>query len=480
MALHGSSLMPGSIPLCFSGHPLMLHFLCSLWMKCFGSSNVAIHSFPLLLSVSFLIVLFECCLRLFGRKEAMLVLLLVSTRVVFFVDSSFVYPEIMVAMFAFLSLYCYSKHYLLLTSLMLFMLFFSKEGGLVIGAVIGVDALISLFRKDESIGRRIMRLAAVLAPTCLIGLFFVLQKAKFGWYVNPGHVNQIREDWTSFYIMFKSGLYWTFRGDKAMNALVFFIILLSIIPAFRFKNIRYLFLCPPALIVYFQAEMFPTQAKESVVWMILFLLFFTIPVYYILQLNKTMSAPTRKFIILLSICVVTYLLYSSLTHIGYRYLIVIIVFVLIFFAVCMSTYIAAGSKNLFYFAVGGILLIGVYGFYSNDRAEDTQLGAFREMNVQLQEFSYLEKENAYDKEIAYGCTWEMLRLTDTLQGFLSSARTFTHMQRFPIGPHTEYAIFGNCCDNSPDEYQHMLANPAFHSVYKVKDGEMWAEIFKHN
>jgi len=478
MALHGPSLLPGSIPPDLSrGHPLMFHFLCALWIRCFGSSNIAIHSFPLLLSVIFLIVLFECCLRLFGHKAAVLLLLLVTTRVIFFVQSTFVYPEIMLAMFAFLSLYCYCKDYLLLTSLMLFMLFFTKEGGLVFGAVIGVDALVAIFRRSENVRRRWLRLAAVLAPACLIGLFFVLQNAKFGWYVLPEHTDMIKPDWNAYYIMFKSGLYWAFRGDNAMYVLVFFIILLSLVPALKFKNIRYLFLIPPAFIVYAQAEMFPTKADGGVIWMLLYILFFTVPVYYVLQLNKTLDESAQRFVLLLGICVVAFLFYSSLTRIAYRYLLVDIIFVLIFLALCTSTYVTTGGKNLFYFAICCIALIGAYGFYSNDRVEDTQLGAFKVMNVQMQELAYLEKENAYNKEIAYGCGYECGPFTDTLEGFLSSGRSFTRMERFPVGPHTEYAIFGNRCGVG-DDYTRMLTNPDFQTVYKVRDGEIWAEIFK--
>lgn len=480
MYLHGPSLMPDAIsPEYTRGHPLMFHFLCALWMKLFGASNTAIHSFPFFLSLIFLVALYEGCLRLFGRNGATLILLLVSMRVIFFVQSSFVYPEVMVALFAFLSLYFYSTGRYLFTALALFMLFFTKEGGLVIGAVIGIDAFVSLFRRNERLVRRFLRLASVAAPTCLIGLFFVAQKAKLGWYVLPEHTDLIKPDWNSFYVMFKSGMYWTYRGDRAMNVLVFFTILLSLIPALRYKNIRYLFLLPPAAVIYLQAEMFPVKAYDTTLWMILYLMGITGAVYGLLKLNKTLSGEARRFIVLLAISVVIFLFYSSLTQIAYRYLLVDIVFVLIFLAVCISTYIAAFPKNAYYFATCCVILIGAYGFYSNDRHEDTQLGAFGVMNVEMQELAYLQKENAYNKEIAYNCNWEQLRFTDTLQGFVTAGHTFTHMTPFPISEKTEYVLFGNYCDDKEAaDYQRMLVNPDFRSVFKVRDGEEWVEVFK--
>jgi hypothetical protein len=480
MAINGPSLLPGSISADYSrGHPLMFHFLSAVWIRCFGSSNIAIHSFPLLLSVIFLIALYECCRRLFGSKEAMLVLLLVATRVIFFVQSSFVYPEVMVAMLAFLSLYFYARDRLLLTSLMLFILFFTKEGALIFGVVIGADATVSLFRGQDSMQRRLLRIAVVLTPTCLIGLFFVLQKAKFGWYMLPEHTGMITTSWKAYYLTFRQGLYWAYRGDSAMCVLAVFIILLSIVPAVRLKNACYLFLCPAAALVYILAEMSPVNASGGLLWMLLYLLFFTIPVWCVLELNKTMGAPARKFIILLAIGVLAFLFYSSLTVIGYRYLLVNIILLLVFLAICISTFVAAGGKNLFYIAIAGIIGIGIYGFFSNERYEDTQLGAFQVMNVELGELSYLEKENAYDKEIAFGCTWEGLRFTDTLQGFLSSNRIFTHMKRFPVGPQAQYAVFSDCSDNQ-DDYNLMRSNPNFHLAYEIKDGKIWAAIYKRN
>ncbi len=430
----------------------------------------------------FLIALFEGGLRLFGRMIASLLLLLVATRVIFFVQSSFVYPEIMLAFFTFLSFYFYSRDQLLLTSLALFMLFFTKEGGLVFGAVMGVDAMVALFRRQETIKRRLLRLAAVLAPACLIGLFFIIQKAKLGWYVLPEHSGMIKTKWDDYYFMLRRGIYWTFRGDHAMDILVLFIILLSLIPALRLKNARYLFLLPPAVIVWRLADGNATNLCDSQAWVALFLLCFTIPVWCILSLNKAMSAPARKFILLSGTGVFLFLFYSSLTEIGYRYLLAAIVLILIFMAVSIGTCITAVaglSNRLFYVAAGGIILIGAYGFYPNDRTEDAQLGAFHTMNVELHNIAFLEKENAFDKEIAVGCSWEHEWLTDTLHGFLSSGRTFTHTKRLPVGPQTEYAVFGNACGER-DDYRLILTDPGFHLVYKTKTGKIWAEIYKRN
>lgn len=479
MASHGPSLFPGSLPDEFSrGHPLMFHFLGALWIKCFGTSNIALHSFPLLLSVFVLFALYECCLRLFGKNEAVLALLVVATQVVFFVQASFVYPEIMLALFTLLGLYFYSRDQLLLTSFSLFMLFFTKEGGMIYGAVIGIHAFISLFKAKESIRVRLLRLAAVSLPVCLIGLFFVLQNAKLGWYVLPEHTHLIKEDWSAYFRMFRRGVHWAFRGDKATYVLELFTIALSIMAALKQKNFRYLFLVPLAVIVWYLAEIFAQDTPGSAVWMLVFLMASAIPVWQTLHLNKALGAPARRFILLSGFCVILFLLYSSLTEIGYRYLLANILLVLIFLSVSIGTYITATGKHLFYIALVGVLLIGIYGFRSNTRFEDTQLGAFHVMNVELANIAYLQRENAYNKEVAVDCAIEGLWFTDTIQGFVTPGRVFTNITRFPIKPSTEYVVLGNTCQSGDAAYRQMLADTAFQSVYKIKDHEIWAEIFK--
>src|SRR5581483_8309579 len=105
------------------------------------------------------------------------------------------------------------------------------------------------------------------------------------------------------------------------------------------KNIRYLFLCMPAAIVYILTHKAITDHTGDVIWVVLFVLFFAIPVYYLLKLNNTMSAPARRFIVLLVICFVAHLCYLSFTLAAYRYLLVHIALVLVFLAVCINLFV---------------------------------------------------------------------------------------------------------------------------------------------
>ncbi len=478
MAANGPSLMPGSIPGGYSrGHPLLFHFLCAVWIKCFGYSNIALHSFPLMISVLCLIAIFEGCRNMFGVRTASIALLLVSTQVIFFVQASFVLPEVMVTLCAFLVLYYYSRDQLLPASLMLFCLFFTKESGLVFGAVISCDTLLCFFTKRGSLKTQIWRLTAVMAPTLFIGIFFLMQKAITGWYLLPLHSSLIHTNWDALYKLLLRCMHCMFTNDPATSVLFIFIAALGIIPAVARRNAGYLFLFFPAIIVYILTNKEITDNTGDVVWVVLLVLLFAIPFYFLFRFNKTLNTQARRFIILLGCCYGAYLFFSMLSVLTYRYLLAEIVLLLIFLAVCIETFIMAGGKVVFYCAIAGILLIEAYAFYSDEGVDDTDLGAFHAMKVQRDVVAYLEKANAYDKEITTGCFWETVHLIDSTEGFLSSSRLFSKISWDTARPQTDYAVFDNVCW-SPT-YEHIQKNPAFHLVYKTTDGPIWAEIYQH-
>jgi hypothetical protein len=477
MAINGPSLLPGVIPSDYSrGHPLFFHFLCGLWIRCFGNSNIALHSFPLLITVVFLIALYEGCRRMFNAKVATLALLLVTTQAIFFVQASFVELEMMVALLTFLALYFYAYDKLLLTSLMLAMLFLTKEAGLVFGLVIGLHAMIVLFDKKQPLSRRLLRVFAVGVSVVPVALFFVLQKAREGWYLLPLHNSLINTDWDHMYFMFRECLHWIFESGNPTKLLWAFIIALSAVPAIKHKNIRYLFLCLPAAIVWILTNKEITGATGDVVWVVLFGLFFIAGCYGLLHLNKKLDEHAKRFIILLSLGFVAYLCFSSLSVLTFRYLLVEIVLLLIFLAVCIDMFITASAHALYPISIVGILLVGVCAYNADSGNDDTDLEAFHAMKVQKAVVAYLEKENAYDKEVTMGCFWETVHLIDTTQGFLSSGRVFTKINWDTAGANTDYAVFDNVCSSST--YERMVQNPAFHLAYRIKDGRTWSEVYK--
>ncbi len=479
MVANGPSLMPGCIPDdCARGHPLLFHFLCSLWIRCFGASNFAVHSFALLVSLALLTSVYECSRKLFGHRTGLAALLLLATNVLFFVQSAFILPEVAVALFTLLSLYYYVNDRFLLTLVMLTLLFFIKESGLIFGLVLGVDAMLMSFRARQSVGRRVMRITALLIPALLIGTFFLVQKARLGWYLSPEHSSLVHLEWSTFYPLFKHGLDCIFRADVNNYLFIFCFILLSTIPAIKLRDVRYLFLFIPATAIYVLTCTEITGGIADIIKAVFVILSLIIALFCLFKLSDTYSLPAQRFVIIMGCCFVAYLGYLSLSLVEYRYLLVDMVFVFIFMALCLNTFINASGNQFYLIAIAAVLIMGAYGFYADEGNSDSDLESFHAMHVQQKEISFLEQANAYDDEIIIGCYWAIWHFKDPKESYLSTNKPFSQITHGIIGPTTCYAIFDNICDTS--NYQKVKDNPAFKLVFSAAESRSWAEIYNQN
>ena len=211
---HGPSLMPGAIDGELSrGHPLMFHFLASMWMKLFGSSNFVMHSFPLFIAVLFLIAIYEIGLQMFDKRVAITALLLIAFQQAYFVQSSLVLLELLLAFLGFISIYFYVTKRYVLTAITLTMLFYTKESGMVLGLVLVVDAAFVLFKSEIALKDRVYNMLSLLIPILLIGVFFLMQKKISGWYVLPLYSNGLETSWDSYYEKIRSCCKVYFRDD---------------------------------------------------------------------------------------------------------------------------------------------------------------------------------------------------------------------------------------------------------------------------
>lgn len=477
MFAKGATLLPGTVePDASRGHPLFMHFLCVVWMKCFGSSRIAIRVLPLLISVGCIISLYEVCLKFFGKIAAVVAILLVTTQIIFFVQASFVYPEVLVTTLALLALYLYATDRLFLTAITLVMLVLSKESGATFGAVMGIDALFALFRKEEKLNRKFARLAAVTTPVIAMSTFLYIQKLRCGWYIFPEHTDIIKTDWNAFYHMFRVALQWTYRGDIACYTVILFFVALSVIPAVRHKKPAYFLLLLPASIVYVFSSDYIINRTGDVIWVLLYGAFFMMPAYLLPKLLPGMGKPAKRFIWLLCSSVIVYTIYASLTLAAYRYNLVAIVLSLVFVAACAQAIIAATGRYLLYAATTGIALCCLLGIYTDFGNNDTDLEAYHAMDVQMAQVSFLEKENAWDKEIAVPCVWEMMHFTDSMEAFLNSPRVFERIKHFPPGPNTSYVIYDNICDGG--DINSVQVDSNFSLAFRLVESRSWTLIYK--
>lgn len=477
MAIHGPSMLPGVISSDYSrGHPLLFHFLCGWWIKLFGDSNVALHSFSLAISVCFLVAIYECCAKLFNRRTATIALLLVVTQVIFFVQSSMVELEVMTSLLALFSLYFYSKDNLLPATVSLSLLFLTKESGVVFGVVIGCHALYKLLHSKSGMRRKLMRLLVVFVPVLLLSAFFIVQKVREGWYLLPLHSSLIHTGWDAFYKLFCSCVHFTFDADESVHVLFIGIACLGVLPAIRKRNARYLFLLPLAISIFILNNNDIVEHTGDVPWIVLFTVGTTLATRVLLHLRSDLSQPSRLFLVLLVFSVVAYLCFSSISVMTYRYLLVAVILVLVFCAVALDTFINTLGKKLFLASLVLISISAIIAYWADGGNDDTDLEAYHAMDVQREVARFLEDDNAYDKEVSWGSFWELAQLVDTMQGFRNTSRPFTHINWDTATANTEYAIFDNICPRQ--NYNRLKASGKYSLVFRAHSGRSWVEIYR--
>jgi 4-amino-4-deoxy-L-arabinose transferase-like glycosyltransferase len=347
---HGISLMPNAIDADLSrGHPLFFHALAAIWMKIFGASHFAMHSFALFISLLFLIAIYEAGYRLFNPRVAFLGLVMVATQEVFFVQSSFVLLEMLVACLAFLSLCFYIKDKYVFTAITLSMLFYTKESGLVLGFVIGIDALAGLFNKRNEWRMRLFRLASVAFPCLAILIFFLLQKYQRGWYIFPFYNDIIEHSWKAFWYKFRMACVHVAFYDNYKYFYFLVLMALSLIASVKNRKIIYtVVLIPGAIIYYFVDDMRTGRLLPPIP----FFMVFVLSVFYFLYVfggRKMFELEyQRRFIRISGLFILCFLCFSTMNYFTYRYLLAVIIPLLFLTAVFYDMLLARTYKALFY------------------------------------------------------------------------------------------------------------------------------------
>jgi uncharacterized membrane protein (UPF0136 family) len=444
-------------------------------MKLFGTSHIALHSFALLISLLLLCFIYEAGLRLFNLRVAVLATVLVAVQTVFLVQSSFVLPEILVALLVFASLYFYSTRHYLLTAIALTVLFYTKESGLVAGFVLGLAAAIQLFNKKDELKIRLFRLASVLVPCFLIACFFLIQHHLNNWYLYPEHTKLMTFEWYSFWYNFRiNSLTSTILLDNR-NYYFILLLLISVVAAIKNKSFKYLVLFPPAIITYYFAD--HLRATRALPGIPFFMLFIGSIAWMLFVLRKLKLFPTtarQSFIGLSFAFIFLYLCFSAANFFTPRYMLAAMVPVMFFAAVVFDSFISRTYSVFYPPVVLLILSIGYYSFYSNHEFGDCNPGAFDAMTVQQSIVDYMEKNNFYDKSIGTGAYLTNQHLTVAASGFLHTNKVFSNIN-WNISDTNDLAIFINI---EPDgRLDYIKKQLSWHRVYRVDKGPVWAEIY---
>ena len=482
MYRNGISLIPGAINVESSrGHPMFFHATAATWMHIFGPSNFSLHCFALSISLLFLVTIYETGYRVYNSRVAAIALFLTATHVSFFVQSSFVLFEILVAFLCFLSIVLYTKEKYVLCTIALTALFLTKESGMIAGFVIGIDSLICLFKKELRLKTKLLKIMPVAVACMAIGLFFIVQKQKTGFYVLPLYSETIRNNWRDFWYQFHYGCISTnfFQDyeDALFIALLIFTVAMIIKQRSR-KSLFLLFAFVPATLGYLffgdRASLFdPGFASQMafggfIVFYIVALLAYCNPAYYT---SKTQT----KLALMLGWFVLCFLLFSSAGYFIRRYLLACIVPTLFLLAVFLDMVVRGSYRVLIYPLLILIVASSFFAFRESTGWDDGSMAFIDALKMQLGTVEFLERSHFHDKHISAPFLCQR-HLRDTNTGFLAGADTFKYVVN-EIEPNTDLIVLNNV-ETDENKRNQVLKDTSFQLLYKITNNEVWCEIYK--
>ncbi len=417
MYQRGPGLLPSALPPEISrGHPLLFYFLASGWMKIFGTSLVAEHSFSLLIATLFLIVVHEAGLRIFNFRVAIMATLGCAGQLIFFVQSTFMLPEVLIALFSLLSLYCYSIKSAWGTFISLTLLLFTKESGFALGAVLGVFSLAAIINRWTRNDQSIRLFIAICAGFGMIACFFVVQKTQRGWILFPEHTGYISLNWLefkrkcldSFDVMFnqqnRAFLYWAlgtvmvvYGYAKRNFKLIGLVALFGFAAIFISDTMGYI----------------PRRVMVPILLGALAL----IPLI-IMKECDSLKKNWSPFVQTSSTFIVAYIVFSCINFYTERYMLCTTQLAILLAMFCIDTLMCQLKANSSLFIVPVIAIQVATSFAKSYPPGDTNKGAFDAMTVQKQTVDFLQHQQFQDSSMVVSSHLFKFLLTNPSCGFV--------------------------------------------------------------
>jgi 4-amino-4-deoxy-L-arabinose transferase-like glycosyltransferase len=192
------------------GHPLLFMFLFGFIYKLFGTSVFVGHLFALLFSFLFTLSAYNLLKRFTSSAIALAGVVLLWVQPIFYIESSYVLPEIVLGLFCIQALLAYLDQKYIAIFLFTTLAIFTKETGLILPVAF---TLSSIYTKKWD-KKLIIECLYYATPLVLFGLFIVIQKVQNGWYFFPYHtgfltfnpLSILERDWDLIkYLLFKQG-----------------------------------------------------------------------------------------------------------------------------------------------------------------------------------------------------------------------------------------------------------------------------------
>ena len=438
MAIHKMTEgTPCLLPSCLApelsrGHPLMYYFINAIVAKTFGFSPIVMHTFSLLIASFSIIAFFFMLLRFSNPVFALLGSLLLLTQEVFVVQSSFMLPEVFISFLMMTTIFFLVTGRIFLYIISATLLVLTKESGLVVATAAGIVYAAQLIRqqhcaKKYSLTSLIKKILPVLLPIIPGILFYVMQKATYGWYFFPLHVQMADFSWakiTNHLLVVWLFVFWGY-GRKELLALLVVTVCLLLISCFR-KHHKY----------------------DKAVWKL-----------------TTMT------------CFVfcSYTAFSAINFISLRYLIPLISLLIFLLTVWGYQLFMHGYKFTGFLLVLCIVFAIQHDFTSEPTwMDDVSINYADNITVQQAAIGYMESNTDRTASICTNYTMYFLLTQPELSAL--HGPSFSNVIRDTLNDNTDYYIF---CNYPLIEsfYDAVKSDEEFYSVKKFEHGNAWCEIF---
>jgi Dolichyl-phosphate-mannose-protein mannosyltransferase len=379
------SILPGAIDIAdYKGHPLLFYALSGVWQKMFGHSNISLHSYALCYGIGLLIICYAILKKTTKPLLTILGIILIAVQGFVFVQSSTIMPEIAIAFFSLCTIYFFIsrqwKAYFLVAACLLL----TKESGLVMIPSICVGYSIQAFVVNNSFKMYYKNMLKILAPILIIIVFYILQYAKYGYFLYPDHVGYMNTEFS--YICYRFHSFCNYLSEESYH--YYYTIGVKVSLLF-------------AILLW-------------IVWRKNWLQRFPIIVKWFLSKTAT-SNWQLKFIFYSLLYVFFYLVFSAINFYSARYLITPLVTLIIVLCIVLEKIIGAYAN----ITIGALVILFGVLLITNKRLNEESLGVYDFNEVCSKGVAWFQQNVDYNTPIRIDDFILRTQLINYRAGFLS-------------------------------------------------------------
>jgi len=363
MAENGPSLLPNAIDIKYSrGHPMFFHFLGGLYILIFGDSPFSIHSFSLLTTIVGVIATYSLAKYIFNFRVAIIACLFLMTNELFFINSVFAFPEMLLAALSTLGIYYYllKKPVHLFFALSLMVL--TKETSIVLLLVLlFAETIMKVFIKEKIN----LKLILPMIGSCLVFIsIYIMNKIYHDWYFYPGHTEyfNFNIDYLAERIRRISGALFSYKSHWLLSLPI-----LIALTTFYIKNQARYYIQILSMLFFVGFVMFKNYPTEVLHFKIL-LLGLLLTGIYLLFTVKIEDKKVKSFFSISLIYTFAFISFSAINFFTDRYILCIMPLLVITTA---SAIHYLSNNNIKIFMIISVLIIG---FQINQLITTNKLG----------------------------------------------------------------------------------------------------------